>query len=980
MQTIIYTIKKIRIRNYQMDSYAITRNFSAAMILTVFLLISGHAYPQYDLISLPMLTAPSPKASMMNSFGNYPVNLYTGLVDITVPIFEININGIKVPVEFKYHASGLRYDDDPMELGYGWTLIAGGTISHSVRGTPEGRSISGSGQRSNPYFWAKDISQIQRFLQTGSGSEPDNDQNKLININNGVKYPLNDASSYYSDSEYDRWDYNFLNHTGQSYRCEGYVINVPTSGFDASSLYDLINIVDNDGISYTFKQMERDNWGYNEVWYLTKIVSANKADEVTFNYTTFTMPSVNNVKRRVIDTQFEVQEYFPTASYISTDMKRTGGPGFSYKAFYPPLLNSISYRGGKIEFTYVNPTLSRNLSEIRIYDNRNILVKIVKLQKPRTDWLDGIEFRDNANAVQQTYAFEYNGTFPTGDFGIDYWGYYNGAVVNQSAGYIPNFTIQCLNPTGSFYPYTILGTDRTPNPDKMQYGILTKIIYPTKGYTVFEYEAHKANDHVYGGLRIKEQRSYNSDNTLLLRKRYKYGTGESGNGRAVVPIYDNQLIAMKNFCTESLILEASQGQGTNALGGKTRIRCFYPFMLTDYYSSGSTVVYPEVTEYSDSNSVTNGKTVYKYTDTPDESALTFRGACQPQKFKSYQWRNGLLKSKEISNSSNQTVYSLTNYYSYLFESETLNLGVTRYADIVEKGNISGYSAEFIRNNLHSLLEFSSEIDGTLFDYYNYYITTGMPALGSSVEYKDGVTTTTVYSDYKSFGLPSQMQVTNSDGNNMITKYKYPDDFNTVAPYSSMSYLFGSHILTPIIQEEQYKGTSFLSKTVNEYKNWGNNMFDLEIVKIQATTNSPLENRITYHNRDSYGNPQYISKDNADNVVYLWGYNGQYPIAEIKNATFAEAEAAAKTVFSVASANALSTSQTPNETKLQDGSLQRALPNAQVTTYTYKPLVGVLTMTNPREVVTKYDYDAFGRLIRVTQAGRVIEEYNYHYKN
>lgn len=110
--------------------------------------------------SLPMLTTPSPKATMMNRYGNYPVSLYTGLVDITIPIYEININGISVPIEFKYHASGLRYDDLPMELGYGWTLKAGGTISHGVRGTPDGRSFSGGGTQANPYAWVKNDFEI----------------------------------------------------------------------------------------------------------------------------------------------------------------------------------------------------------------------------------------------------------------------------------------------------------------------------------------------------------------------------------------------------------------------------------------------------------------------------------------------------------------------------------------------------------------------------------------------------------------------------------------------------------------------------------------------------------------------------------------------------------------------------------------------------------------------------------------------------
>ena len=55
-------------------------------------------------------------------------------------------------------------------------------------------------------------------------------------------------------------------------------------------------------------------------------------------------------------------------------------------------------------------------------------------------------------------------------------------------------------------------------------------------------------------------------------------------------------------------------------------------------------------------------------------------------------------------------------------------------------------------------------------------------------------------------------------------------------------------------------------------------------------------------------------------------------------------------------------------------------NALVTTYTYKPLVGIASMTDPRGVVTNYEYDGFGRLKTVTQAGKVIEKYDYHFRD
>jgi len=57
-----------------------------------------------------------------------------------------------------------------------------------------------------------------------------------------------------------------------------------------------------------------------------------------------------------------------------------------------------------------------------------------------------------------------------------------------------------------------------------------------------------------------------------------------------------------------------------------------------------------------------------------------------------------------------------------------------------------------------------------------------------------------------------------------------------------------------------------------------------------------------------------------------------------------------------------------------------LKDALITTYTYKPFVGIQTMTDPRGVITNYDYDSSERLQKVTQAGKVIESYDYYYKN
>ncbi len=103
-------------------------------------------------------------------------------------------------------------------------------------------------------------------------------------------------------------------------------------------------------------------------------------------------------------------------------------------------------------------------------------------------------------------------------------------------------------------------------------------------------------------------------------------------------------------------------------------------------------------------------------------------------------------------------------------------------------------------------------------------------------------------------------------------------------------------------------------------------------------------------------------------VYLWGYKNKHVVSEIKNVTYAQVlEVLGQTLVDHASASVPSDADTLAINSLRNNT--SILKDIQITTYTYRPLIGVLTSTSPSGVTTYYDYDLCDRL-----------EETYIYKN
>lgn len=88
-------------------------------------------------------------------------------------------------------------------------------------------------------------------------------------------------------------------------------------------------------------------------------------------------------------------------------------------------------------------------------------------------------------------------------------------------------------------------------------------------------------------------------------------------------------------------------------------------------------------------------------------------------------------------------------------------------------------------------------------------------------------------------------------------------------------------------------------------------------------------------------------------------------------------------------DALSQVAVPDVTKLKSLRKNTNLKDAFVSTFTYQPLVGVTSMTDPSGMTTYYNYDGLGKLVETyyyegnvvsSDKKRTLQQYEYHYCN
>lgn len=457
-----------------------------------------------------------------------------------------------------------------------------------------------------------------------------------------------------------------------------------------------------------------------------------------------------------------------------------------------------------------------------------------------------------------------------------------------------------------------------------------------------------------GGLRVQNiKMSDGSD--LKYYKSYEYKIDSHSSGKLYEkPIYFDEYYRPFIYGSDDMLAFSL----SNYMVQYSRL----PIDLFGY--EGSHIYYEKVTEKRhDVQNTTNTFKTEKYFTFFDD--LRFGDETYFSKI-AYNWKRGLLSQTNEFN--NNSIVRKT-IYSYKFLDTPANI-INQSA--VEPGNHIDnptFPNEFHKRSLSINLLSANP------NFYNIYGYKSSKLI-SAWCYMDKKTTeenlngailqteeTYNYDNAINAQLTSITSI-NSQGEIVETKYTYAHESGNTALIEK------NMIGIPLKTETKLNGT-LLSTQETVYKDWGNGVLLPELLKTSKGNNT-AEVRTRYNKVDNTnGNPLELQQEGGAIISYIWGYNKTLPIAKIENATNAQIQ----TVLGISTITALTEADLP-----AINGLRISLPNAMVTTFTHKPLIGVETITDPKGYIITYHYDPLNRLEKVTDAdAKIVTENLYHYR-
>ena len=235
---------------------------------------------------------------------------------------------------------------------------------------------------------------------------------------------------------------------------------------------------------------------------------------------------------------------------------------------------------------------------------------------------------------------------------------------------------------------------------------------------------------------------------------------------------------------------------------------------------------------------------------------------------------------------------------------------------------------------------------------------------------------------KPINLLKQTVIHTNNDKNTETNYQYAHEKANQKLISAN--MIGIPLETSIVNKKDANDVSgkLISKSETKYDNPAN-LFPTSVLSYDLQNPTVSSTEVTYDKYDSKGNlQQYTTKEGISTTI-IWGYNNTQPIAKVEGAKLSDISQSAIDAIVNASNTDASAVSNNDETSFLDAlkTFKNSLPNYQITTYTYDPLIGVRSITPPSGIRELYKYDTANRLEKVIDInGKVLKEFKYNYKN
>lgn len=451
--------------------------------------------------------------------------------------------------------------------------------------------------------------------------------------------------------------------------------------------------------------------------------------------------------------------------------------------------------------------------------------------------------------------------------------------------------------------------------------VFARLQYKAKVYENEEQEG--------GGLRIAEVRNTPSEKGKTEIKKYNY----------------SDAISMQDFHNNFRVNVYSPAEHTATFDVTYHVGSSNNY--TPFLGLGkSEIGYSQVTELSN-----EGSTIYNYNNIKPIKTIS------PGMLTTPHFTNGLLSSIEIRDKQNIIKKKEEYVYSKVKQEIIAGLNVLRL-DIIKLLPAShNFSLNPIRLENWRMVQKKTTV------------------------YNEGdmeILETSLYG-YDSFFQRNRITTYDSKGNEMIESTKYANgNSDNISKKMTNKYMISVPIERIVFIN---KNVIKANKTI--YKDTLNLILPFQEYSFASNQAKPLNSYSNYYELKMIYNKYNIkgklletidSKNNYSALI--WDRNNIYPIAIVNNCN----HNIASNVIGSYNTDGITPPDQQKELSIRS-SLYMKVPNASINTYSYKPLVGVTSITNPSGITTYYEYDIFNRLWRTKdQKGNIINEYHYNYQN